>query len=183
MIRGTFGNARLQNELVPEREGEFTRLSPDGRVIPVFEAAKQLREDGVPMVVVAGKNYGMGSSRDWAAKGTSLLGIRAIIAENFERIHRANLVCMGILPLEFKAGDSRLTLGLSGAETFDIVGLERNLSPGDTVLCRIHSDGVETREIELRLRIETEAEMTYFRHGSILNHVLRNLTGDEHAAN
>src|ERR1700733_3588397 len=130
MIRGTFANIRLRNELAPDREGGFTRHQPNGETMTVFNAAERYRAEGRPVVVIAGRNYGCGSSRDWAAKGTRLLGIRAVIAESFERIHRSNLVGMGVLPLQFQPGASRRTIGLAGDEVFDIPDIGAALVPG-----------------------------------------------------
>ncbi len=175
MMRGTFANIRLRNEMVPEREGGFTRLMPEGEVTTVFEAAMAYRERGVPLVVIGGREYGTGSSRDWAAKGPRLLGVRAVIAESFERIHRANLVGMGVLPLVFPEGVSRRTLGLDGSEVFDLIGLAQGLRPRMTVGLRIHRADGRTEEVELLARLDTEEEVEYYRHGGILHYVLRQL--------
>ncbi len=175
MMRGTFANIRLRNEMVPEREGGFTRLMPEGTVTTIFEAAMAYRERGVPLVVIGGREYGTGSSRDWAAKGPRLLGVRAVIAESFERIHRANLVGMGVLPLVFPEGIDRSTLGLDGSEVFDLLGLAEGLRPGMTVRCRIRRADGRVDEIDLRARLDTEEEVEYYRHGGILHYVLRQL--------
>ncbi len=175
MMRGTFANIRLRNEMVPEREGGFTRLMPEGTVTTIFEAAMAYRERGVPLVVIGGREYGTGSSRDWAAKGPRLLGVRAVIAESFERIHRANLVGMGVLPLVFPEGVDRRTLGLDGSEVFDLLGLAAGLRPGMTVRCRIRRADGRVEEIDLRARLDTEEEVEYYRHGGILHYVLRQL--------
>ncbi len=175
MMRGTFANIRLRNEMVPEREGGFTRLMPEGEVTTVFEAAMAYRERGVPLVVIGGREYGTGSSRDWAAKGPRLLGVRAVIAESFERIHRANLVGMGVLPLVFPEGVSHRTLGLDGSEVFDLIGLAQGLRPRMTVGLRIHRADGRTEEVELLARLDTEEEVEYYRHGGILHYVLRQL--------
>ena len=137
MIRGTFANIRFRNEMAPGTEGGFTRHMPDGKQMTVFDASEAYRKEGVPLVVIGGKDYGTGSSRDWAAKGTYLLGIRAVIAEGFERIHRSNLIGMGVLPLQFKDGMTRKTLKLDGTEVFDITGIEKRLTPRMDVTCRI----------------------------------------------
>ena len=177
MMRGTFANIRIRNELLPGVEGGETRHYPSGDRLPIYTAAMRYAEEGVPLVVVAGKEYGTGSSRDWAAKGTRLLGIRAVIAESFERIHRSNLVGMGILPLQFKDGLTRHELALDGSERFDIVGVEEDLRPRkDVTLTVTRSDGT-SRDHTLLLRIDTLDEVDYFRHGGVLNYVLRNLAG------
>ena len=175
MMRGTFANIRIRNEMAPGTEGGATRHMPDGVVMPIYLAAMAYRAEGVPLIVVAGKEYGTGSSRDWAAKGTRLLGVRAVIAEGFERIHRANLIGFGVLPLEFTDGATRKTLGLGGTEVFDIAGIAEGLEPGSALRCRIdRGDRTET-EITLRCRIDTETELHYYRHGGILPYVLRGL--------
>jgi aconitate hydratase len=141
----------------------------------IYDAAMKYRERGVPLVIVAGKEYGSGSSRDWAAKGTQLLGVRAVIAESFERIHRSNLVGMGVLPLTFPEGVTRKTLGLDGKEVFDLEGLERELRPRMTVRCRITREGGAVEDVGLLCRIDTLDEIEYYRHGGILHYVLRQL--------
>jgi aconitate hydratase len=173
MMRGTFANVRLRNELAPGTEGPWTTLLPDGEVVEIFEASLRYRERGVPLVVLAGKEYGSGSSRDWAAKGPSLLGIRAVIAESFERIHRSNLVGMGVLPLQYRPGQTSATLGLSGTEAFDIRGLADGPSSGGEVeVVARTADGSETR-FEAIVRIDGAAELDYYRQGGILQMVLR----------
>ena len=175
MMRGTFANIRLANELVPGTTGGLTRHLPDGEEMSIYDAAMRYREEGVPLIVIGGKEYGTGSSRDWAAKGTALLGIRAVIAESFERIHRSNLIGMGVLPLQFTAGASRQSLGLDGSELFDLTGLDNGVSPAMEVMLRVHkSDGSKT-ETPLLCRIDTAGEAEYFRHGGILPFVLRQL--------
>ena len=178
MMRGTFGNVRIRNELVPGTEGGFTRYGPGGEEMPIYEAAEAYRQRNVPTIVVAGKEYGTGSSRDWAAKGTRLLGVRAVIAESFERIHRANLVGLGVLPLQFTGGATRRSLDLDGTEIFDILGISRGLVPGQELSCRI-GKGDETLEIKLLCRIDTQIELEYFQHGGILPYVLRALLSAE----
>ncbi|MFQ5773073.1 MAG: aconitate hydratase AcnA [Kiloniellaceae bacterium] len=175
MMRGTFANIRIRNEMVPGVEGGFTKHLPDGEVMPIYDAAMKYQAEGVPLVVVAGKEYGTGSSRDWAAKGTRLLGVRAVIAESFERIHRSNLVGMGVLPLQFKDGMTRTSLGLTGAELFDIVGIAKGLRPRMDAACRIRRPDGATEDISLLVRIDTAEEVEYFRHGGILHYVLRGL--------
>ncbi|SMH54532.1 aconitate hydratase AcnA [Azospirillum agricola] len=175
MMRGTFANIRIKNELVPGVEGGETRHYPSGERLPIYTAAMRYADEGVPLVVVAGKEYGTGSSRDWAAKGTKLLGIKAVIAESFERIHRSNLVGMGILPLQFKDGITRASLKLDGSESFDIVGIENGLRPRkDVDLTLTRADG--SKEFyTLLLRIDTLDEVEYYKNGGVLNYVLRNL--------
>ena len=175
MMRGTFANIRIRNELAPGTEGGITRHMPEGTEMPVFDAAMAYQADGVPLVVFAGKEYGTGSSRDWAAKGTRLLGVRAVIAESFERIHRSNLVGMGVLPLEFTEGATRKSLGLDGSERIDLEGIAAGITPGMTVTCRIRRVDGAVQEVPLRCRIDTADEADYYRHGGILHYVLRGL--------
>ncbi|MDH5750536.1 MAG: aconitase family protein, partial [Rhodospirillales bacterium] len=175
MMRGTFGNIRIRNEMAPGTEGGVTRHMPSGETMPVYDAAMKYAADGVPLVVIGGKEYGTGSSRDWAAKGTSLLGAKAVIVESFERIHRSNLVGMGVLPLEFKEGVNRKTLKLDGSEIFDLTGIEGGITPGMDVACKITRADGSTESITLRCRIDTLDEVEYYRHGGILHYVLRNL--------
>jgi aconitate hydratase len=172
MIRGTFANIRLQNQLV-EKRGGFTRHFPDGEETTIYEAAMRYAEEGTPLVVLAGKEYGSGSSRDWAAKGTKLLGVRAVLAESFERIHRSNLIGMGVLPLQFPDGESVSSLGLTGEESFDVTGTENG--EADTVPVRATRDGSDPVEFEARVRLDTPNEVRYFQHGGILQLVLRQL--------
>jgi aconitate hydratase len=175
MMRGTFANIRIRNEMVEGVEGGFTRHCPSGEVMPIYDAAMRYQEEGVPLVVLAGKEYGTGSSRDWAAKGTRLLGVKAVVAESFERIHRSNLVGMGIMPLQFPEGMSRETLGLTGDETFDIEGFAGGIRPRMDITCRIHRADGSSQEIKLLCRIDTADEVEYYRHGGILHYVLRKL--------
>ncbi|KAA0676807.1 aconitate hydratase AcnA [Roseomonas genomospecies 6] len=177
MMRGTFANIRIRNEMLPGVEGGETRHYPSGERLPIYTAAMRYAQEGVPLVVIAGKEYGTGSSRDWAAKGTKLLGIRAVIAESFERIHRSNLVGMGILPLQFKDGLTRNDLALDGTETFDIAGIEQDLRPRKDVTMTITRADGQTRPVPLLLRIDTVDEVEYYRNGGVLNFVLRNLAG------
>jgi aconitate hydratase len=172
MIRGTFANVRLRNRLV-EREGGFTRRFPGGEETTIYEAAMAYADDGVPLVVLAGKEYGSGSSRDWAAKGTALLGVRAVIAESFERIHRSNLIGMGVLPLQLPEGETLDSLGLSGEETFDVGDLEQG--EAKSVQVTASRDGSEPVEFEARVRLDTPNEVRYFQNGGILHRVLRDL--------
>ncbi len=174
MMRGTFANIRIRNEMVPGVEGGFTK-DPEGNVVPIFDAAMAWRKRGVPLAVVAGKEYGTGSSRDWAAKGPALLGVRAVLAESFERIHRSNLVGMGVIPFEFTGGENRRSLGLTGEEELSFLGLSDEIEPLAEVPCRIrYKDGSE-KEITVRCRIDTEVERDYVRNGGVLHTVLRNL--------
>ena len=174
MMRGTFANIRLKNLMVPGVEGGFTVHLPDGAKTTIFEASEQYRKEGTPLIVIAGKEYGTGSSRDWAAKGTQLLGVRAVIAESFERIHRSNLIGMDVLALEFKAGQTRETLGLTGMETYSITGLKAGIKPRQIVKVRAESGGKAT-EFEATLRVDTPEEVEYIRHGGVLPFVLREL--------
>ena len=180
MMRGTFANIRLRNLLLPGTEGGVTLHIPSGESLSIFDAAMKYKADGTPLVILAGKEYGTGSSRDWAAKGTMLLGVKAVIAESFERIHRSNLIGMGVLPLQFKEGENAQTLGLTGKETFDLVGLDGGAAKSVTVVAR-GADG-KTKEFQARLRIDTPKELDYYRHGGILHYVLRQLAGSRKAA-
>jgi aconitate hydratase len=174
MVRGTFANIRLRNKLAPGTEGGFTTYLPDGDVTTIYQAAQRYAAAGVPLVVIAGKEYGTGSSRDWAAKGTRLLGVRAVIAESFERIHRSNLVGMGVLPLEFVEGEDPKTLGLTGRELFDVEGVASGLAPRGELVVRAR-DGGATRQFRARVRIDTPNELDYYRHGGILPYVVRQM--------
>ncbi len=179
MMRGTFANVRLRNRLVPEIEGGFTLHLPDGEPMSIFDAAMKYADEGVPLVVVAGKEYGTGSSRDWAAKGSLLLGVRAVLAESFERIHRSNLVGMGVAPLEFRSGESAASLGLSGRETYSVEGLAAGVgdgfAAGREVTVRARPDEGDEVTFRARVRLDTPQEVEYYRHGGILQYVLRQL--------
>ena len=170
-MRGTFANIRLRNQLAPGTEGGVTRFMPDGDEMTIYDAAMKYAEDDTPLVVLAGKEYGSGSSRDWAAKGTKLLGVRAVIAESFERIHRSNLVGMGVLPLQFPEGENAESLGLTGKEEFSITGLDGGEAKEVTVKA-------DDTEFQARVRIDTPKEVDYFKHGGILPFVLRQLMAD-----
>ena len=174
MMRGTFANIRIKNQMVPGVEGGVTKHYPSGDEMPIYDAAMKYEAEGVPLVVFAGKEYGTGSSRDWAAKGTRLLGVRAVIAQSFERIHRSNLIGMGVVPLVFKDGDSWQKLGLTGAETVSLAGLDK-LTPRCTVNAEITMAGGKKTSVPLTCRIDTEDELDYFRNGGILHYVLRGL--------
>lgn len=175
MMRGTFANVRLKNRMVEGSEGPVTRHYPSNDVLSIFDAAMRYRDQGVPLIIIAGKEYGSGSSRDWAAKGTLMLGVRAVIAESFERIHRSNLIGMGVLPLEFTAGQNQTSLELRGDETFDIEGLCSSLTPGKNADVSAVASDRSTRRFTVKVRIDTLMELEYYRHGGILNYVLRQL--------
>ena len=182
MMRGTFANIRIKNEMAPGTEGGVTTHQPSGEVMPIYDAAMRYEADGVPLVVIGGALYGTGSSRDWAAKGTYLLGVKAVVVESFERIHRSNLVGMGVLPLQFKDGDSRQSLNLDGSETIDITGIADGITPRMDVDCTIkYADG-SSKEIKLLCRIDTLDEVEYYASGGILQYVLRNLLDEGKAA-
>jgi len=177
MMRGTFANIRIRNELATGTEGGVTAHQPDGEVMPIYDAAMRYKEDGVPLIVIGGKEYGTGSSRDWAAKGTRLLGVRAVIVESFERIHRSNLIGMGVLPLQFEDGTNRESLNLDGTELFDITGLEQDLTPQMKVTLTIRrADGSE-QSVPLLARLDTVDEVEYYKSGGILQYVLRSMMG------
>ena len=175
MVRGTFANVRLRNLLVPGVEGGYTRLLPQGEQMSIYDAAMRYKAENIPLLVLAGKEYGSGSSRDWAAKGPHLLGIKAVLAESFERIHRSNLIGMGILPLEFIGGADRSTYALTGEEVYDFSGYENGITPGMHV--NVHVSGPHDRALDFQvlLRIDTPNEAEYFRHGGVLQYVLRQL--------
>jgi aconitate hydratase len=175
MMRGTFANIRLRNELAPGTEGGWTTRSPGEKPVTIYDAAMEYQRAGTPLVIIAGKEYGTGSSRDWAAKGTLLLGVRAVIAESFERIHRSNLVGMGVLPLEFMPGETRQTVGLSGFETFSIEGMGDDMKARSTLTVRARSADGSEKVFKVVSRIDTPEEMSYYRHGGILPYVLRQL--------
>jgi aconitate hydratase len=173
MMRGTFANIRLRNLLAPGTEGGVTVHLPDGEQMSIYDAAMRYKDENVPLIVLAGKEYGSGSSRDWAAKGPRLLGVRAVIAESYERIHRTNLVCMGILPLQYNEGETAASLGLTGKETFHFEGLGDGSAKQLTV--RTISDDGSEKTFTVRVRIDTPQEVEYYRHGGILHYVLRQL--------
>jgi aconitate hydratase len=179
MVRGTFANVRLRNKLAPGTEGGVTRLLPDGETLSIFDASIEYAERGVPLIVLAGKEYGSGSSRDWAAKGPKLLGVRAVIAESFERIHRSNLVGMGILPLQYAEGQNAESIGLTGEEVYDISGLtallEAGLAGSKTLEVKAAAANGKVRQFTAKVRIDTPREIEYYEHGGILRYVLRQL--------
>jgi aconitate hydratase len=175
MMRGTFANIRIRNQVAPGTEGGVTTYLPTDEVMSIYDASMKYQDKGKNLVVIAGKEYGTGSSRDWAAKGTYLLGVKAVIAESFERIHRSNLVGMGVLPLQFQAGHGWSTLGLNGRETFDIVGLNNDVQPGQTVhVIATREDGT-TFEFPAIVRLDSLVDVDYYRNGGILQAVLRQM--------
>jgi aconitate hydratase len=175
MLRGTFANIRIRNGLVPGVEGGYTRHLPDGEQMTIYDAAMKYKADGVPTVILTGAEYGTGSSRDWAAKGTYLMGVRAVIAVSYERIHRSNLVNMGVLPLEFLSGQSAKSLGLTGEETFDILGLDDKLTPRSQVTVVAQRPDGSKQEFKATVRIDTPVELEYYKNGGILHTVVRML--------
>ena len=175
MMRGTFANVRLRNELAVGTEGGWTRHCPSGDTMSIYDAAMRYAQNKTPLMVIGGKEYGTGSSRDWAAKGPYLLGVRAVLVESYERIHRSNLLMMGILPLEFCDNTSRSTLGLTGQETYDLFGLERD---ADHVTVRVTNDENQIKEFPATVRIDTPREWDYFLNGGILPYVVRQLLED-----
>jgi aconitate hydratase len=175
MVRGTFANIRLKNLMVPGIEGGVTVHVPTSEVMPIYDAAMRYRQEGTPLVVVAGKEYGSGSSRDWAAKGTLLLGVRAVLAESYERIHRSNLVGMGVLPLQFKPGENAETFAITGKEALTIVGVSGDWSPRqDVTIDMVRADGTRTAFV-VTARLDTPVEINYYRNGGILQTVLRKM--------
>jgi aconitate hydratase len=175
MVRGTFANIRLKNQLVAGMEGGVTVHFPDGERMWIYDAAMRYKQEGVPLLVIAGKEYGSGSSRDWAAKGTLLLGIRAALVESYERIHRSNLVGMGVLPLQFKEGENAASLGLTGQEVFDIASLDDGISPRSEVTLTATSLDGSQRSFQAVARLDSIVEVNYYRNGGILPSVLRSL--------
>ncbi|MFN7130858.1 MAG: aconitate hydratase AcnA [Myxococcales bacterium] len=175
MMRGTFANIRLKNELVPGVEGGVTALTPGGEPVAIYDAAMKYKEQGVPLIILAGKEYGTGSSRDWAAKGTILLGVRAVIAESFERIHRSNLIGMGVLPLQFQEGETRDSLGLTGFERYSIEGVEKGVSPKQKLTVKAIADDGKEKTFQVICRVDTPEEAVYYKNGGILHYVLRQL--------
>ena len=175
MTRGTFANVRIKNLMVPGTEGGMTKHQPSGEEMSIYDAAMKYRESGTPLVVLGGQEYGTGSSRDWAAKGTSLLGVKAVIVESFERIHRSNLVGMGVLPLQFKEGTGPKSLNLDGTETYDVLGLGADLKPQQDLTLRITRANGDSAEVSVSCRLDTPVEVEYYRNGGILAYVLRQL--------
>jgi aconitate hydratase len=175
MTRGTFANVRIKNLMLAGQEGGDTLLQPEGTKVSIYDAAIEYQKRGTPLVVLAGQEYGTGSSRDWAAKGTNLLGVKAVVAQSFERIHRSNLVGMGVLPLQFKEGTTAQTLKLDGTETYDIVGLDANIKPQQDLTLKITRKDGSVENVSVRCRIDTPIEIDYYQHGGILPFVLRQL--------
>ncbi|MGC6456686.1 MAG: aconitate hydratase AcnA [Coraliomargaritaceae bacterium] len=178
MTRGTFANVRFKNKMADGKEGGFTKLMPEGTPADIYDACQTYKERGEGLIVIAGEDYGMGSSRDWAAKGTALLGVKAVVAKSFERIHRSNLIGMGVLPLQFPAGVDDQSLGLTGAETFSITGLSNDLQPGQSISMTIHKPDGSEESVGLTLRIDTAIEVDYYQHGGILKYVLRSILNE-----
>jgi len=178
MTRGTFANVRIKNLMVPGIEGGVTVHQPDGEQMSIYDAAMKYQGEGVPLIVLAGQEYGTGSSRDWAAKGTRLLGVRAVITQSFERIHRSNLVGMGVLPCQFNEGTNAQSLKLDGSETFDLTGFESGITPRQDLTLTIHRANGETERVPVTLRIDTPIEVDYYQHGGILPYVLRQLISE-----
>ena len=175
MMRGSFGNIRIRNEMAPGTEGGFTKLYPEEKVMPVYDAVVEYKKRGTDLVVIGGKEYGTGSSRDWAAKGTKLLGVKIVIAESFERIHRSNLIGMGILPLQFIGGMDRLNLKLIGSELISVTNLEKGIAPSEHVEVEIKYHSGDVKKIKTLCRIDTKNELEYYKNGGILQYVLRNM--------
>jgi aconitate hydratase len=178
MMRGTFANIRIRNQVAPGTEGGVTTYLPTGEVMSIYDASMKYQADGQNLVVIAGKEYGTGSSRDWAAKGTFLLGVKAVIAESFERIHRSNLVGMGVLPLQFMEGMGWSTLSLTGRETFDITGLGNDVKPGQTVKVTATREDGTSFEFNVIVRLDSMVDVDYYRNGGILQTVLRSMIAD-----
>ena len=175
MMRGTFANIRIRNEMAPGTEGGFTKLYPESKIMPIYDAVEEYKKRGTDLVVIGGKEYGTGSSRDWAAKGTKLLGVKAVIAESFERIHRSNLIGMGILPLQFIDSVNRTNLKLLGSELISVVDIEKGIKPSDKVKLEIKYLTGDIKIIETLCRIDTKNELEYYKNGGILQYVLRNM--------
>jgi aconitate hydratase len=175
MMRGTFGNIRIKNEMAPGTEGGLTKLYPEGTVMPVYDAVVEYKKRGTDLIVIGGKEYGTGSSRDWAAKGTKLLGVKVVLAESFERIHRSNLIGMGILPLQFIKGMNRTNINLVGSELISVVNLEKGIYPSDHVEVEIKYISGDIKKIKTLCRIDTKNELEYYKNGGILQYVLRNM--------
>jgi aconitate hydratase len=175
MMRGTFANIRIRNEMAPGTEGGYTKLYPEERIMPIYDAVVEYKKRGTDLVVIGGKEYGTGSSRDWAAKGTKLLGIKAVIAESFERIHRSNLIGMGILPLQFLNNMNRMNLNLKGSELINVIDIEKGINPSEKIKLEIKYLSGDIKSIETLCRIDTKNEIEYYKNGGILQYVLRNM--------
>ena len=178
MTRGTFANVRFKNKMADGREGGYTKLMPEGTPMDIYDACQEYKQRGTGLIIITGEDYGMGSSRDWAAKGTALLGVKAVVAKSFERIHRSNLIGMGVLPFQFPEGVDDETLGLTGEETFSLTGLSDELKPGQTVPMEIKNPDGSTQTVDLTVRIDTDIEVEYYRHGGILQYVLRDIISE-----
>jgi aconitate hydratase len=176
MVRGTFANVRIKNLMMPGTEGGITIHYPGGEKMSIYDAAMKYQGAHIPLVILAGHDYGMGSSRDWAAKGTALLGVKAVITASFERIHRSNLVGMGVLPLQFEHGASAHSLGLKGNETFDVTGVDE-IKPRELATLVVHREDGSTQDVSVRVRIDTPVEVDIYKHGGILPFVLRQIIG------
>jgi len=175
MMRGTFANIRIRNEMAPDTEGGFTKLYPEEKVMSVYEAVVEYKKRGTDLVIIGGKEYGTGSSRDWAAKGTKLLGVKVVIAESFERIHRSNLIGMGILPLQFIEDMNRTNVNLIGSELISIINLEKGITPSDQVEVEIKYTSGLIKKINTLCRIDTKNELEYYKNGGILQYILRKM--------
>ncbi|MCD8533782.1 MAG: hypothetical protein LR011_02915 [Verrucomicrobia bacterium] len=175
MTRGTFANVRIKNLMIPGTEGGITRHFPEGTQMSIFDAAQEYKKSNTPLIILAGTEYGTGSSRDWAAKGTRLLGVRAVVASSFERIHRSNLVGMGVLPLQFEEGTTHQSLQLDGSETYSLPDLNDHLKPQQSLTLHIARSSGQSMDIPVKCRIDTAVEIDYFRHGGILPYVLRQI--------
>ena len=175
MMRGTFANIRIRNEMAPGTEGGFTKIYPEEKVLPVYDAVVEYKKRGTDLVVIGGKEYGTGSSRDWAAKGTKLLGVKAVIAESFERIHRYNLIGMGILPLQFTNNINRENLNLIGSELISVLDVEKGIKPSEEVTLEIKYASGDIKKVKTLCRIDTKNELEYYKNGGILQYVLRNM--------
>jgi len=175
MMRGTFANIRIRNEMAPGTEGGFTKIYPEEKILPVYDAVVEYKKRGVDLVIIGGKEYGTGSSRDWAAKGTKLLGVKAVIAESFERIHRSNLIGMGILPLQFTNNVNRKNLKLIGSELISVLDVEKGIKPSEEVALEIKYESGDIKKIKTLCRIDTKNELEYYKNGGILQYVLRNM--------
>ena len=175
MVRGTFANVRIKNLMLGGKEGGNTIYQPTGEEMSIYDAAQKHIANGTPLIVIAGQEYGTGSSRDWAAKGTNLLGVKAVVAQSFERIHRSNLVGMGVLPLQFREGTTAQTLKLDGSETYDVIGLSTAIKPQQDLILRVHHKSGLVEMVPVRCRIDTPIEIDYYQHGGILPYVLRQI--------
>ena len=175
MMRGTFANIRIRNEMAPGTEGGYTKLYPEEKIMPIYDAVAEYKKRNTDLIVIGGKEYGTGSSRDWAAKGTKLLGIKVVLAESFERIHRSNLIGMGVLPLQFIDNQNRTNLNLVGSELFSVLNIEKGINPSDKATVEIKYKSGDIKKIETLCRIDTKNELEYYKNGGILQYVLRNM--------